>query len=100
MPTIHAADTGVYEQQLTADTPTSVTIESRGATVTASVQVMVHTATAPVYIRTGTDITPRDPQAQIIAPGTWADIAGLPTGQDVTISLTSDADATVSVYRA
>lgn len=91
--TIAPDELGKYELALSAGTAVTVAVESNGAPL----QVLVHTATQPVYARAGSVVTAKDPKATMIMPGTWAEVPQ-PLAAN-TVALISAAAATVSVTR-
>lgn len=81
------------EIALTANTVVTVAVTEswRGP-----VQVIAHTAAAPVYVRPGTTVTVKDTRARVVPSGTWLDVNCGTTGQ---VALISSGAATVSVTR-
>jgi len=97
--TIAADQVGVYEIPLTAGNTKTVAVKGRGFYITSSVQISVHDASMPVYVRLGSTVAVKQPTASVVTAGTWLDLT-TGSGDDVTIALISAADATVSVARA
>lgn len=99
--TIEPDQVGVYEILLTAGNVTTVRLSTRGGNISHTVQVSIHEASMPVYVRNGTTVSVKDPASSVVLAGTWID---LPTGYadetDNTVALISAAAATVSVARA
>jgi hypothetical protein len=88
---------GAYEIGLTANTPVTVQLETRNQYALTTAQVMVHTASSPIYVRSGTTVTTKDPRSTVALPGSWVDI---PVGYETpTLSIISADDATVSVSK-
>jgi hypothetical protein len=97
--TIAADEIGAYELALTPNTAITIAFETQPVKIGVKAHVIVHAANAPVYVRTDNDVTPLDPKAVIVDPGTWADIP-LSDRNGATISLVSVSAATISVTRA
>lgn len=97
--TVQADEQGVYEIVLTAGTKTTVAIVNTLGLAAVNVQVTVHEAAEPVYVRAGTNVAVKDPHAIVIDTGTWATLNTKP-GDTGTLSLISADAATVSVARA
>ena len=91
-------DIGAYEIQLTAGEVTTVTFHNLPGYTGNTLQVSVHSGNAPVYVKPGNTVTARDPKSVVVNAGTWLDI-DTGYGNTGTISLTSDANAIVSVAR-
>lgn len=88
---------GVYEIALTANTPVSIEFQTQNQLAYTTAQVLVVTATAPVYTRVGAAAVAKDTRSIVVTAGSWVDI---PLGYGTrTISLISAQPATVSVYR-
>lgn len=88
---------GVYEIALTANTAVSIQFQAQNDFAYTTAQVLVITATAPVYARVGATAAVKDGRSIVVTAGSWVDI---PVGYGArTISLISAAPATVSVYR-
>lgn len=96
---IAPGELGAYEIPLSAGEVTTVTFNNLPGYTANTLQVSVHSGTAPVYVKRGNTVTPRDPRSFVVNAGTWLDIdAGY--GETGTISITSDANAVVSVARS
>lgn len=95
--TIQPDEQGAYELALEGGAVMTVEILTPTPTDQARVQVLIHAADAPVYVRRGSQVEPRDPKAIIITAGAWAEVA---VGETQTIAIISETDATVSVARA
>jgi hypothetical protein len=89
--TLATDEEGIYEMTLTANTPMTVALDSPSV-----MTLMTHTGTAPVYVRTGPAVVPRDRRATCVPVGTYADVPG---SSDL-FSFSSDSDATVSIMRS
>lgn len=88
---------GAYELALTAGTPVSIEFKTQNDLAYTTAQVLVLTATAPVYARLGATAAPKDARSVVVTAGSWVDI---PLGYgNRTLSLVSTATATISVYR-
>ncbi|KPG86505.1 hypothetical protein [Frigoribacterium sp. RIT-PI-h] len=98
--TIGIEQIGAYEIPLTAGNVTKITIANRYSFVSNRVQISVHDASMPIYARLGNQVSIKDPNAQVIAPGTWLEMqTGYGDSGSSVVSLISAADATVSVAR-
>jgi hypothetical protein len=96
--TIASDEIGAYELPLTANTVTTVAFQTQPTKVGVKAHVIVHTGTAPVYVRSNTAVTPLDPKSIVVDPGTWADVP-LSDRDGASISLVTANTATVSVTR-
>lgn len=98
--TLTATDRGVYETPLTPGAPTTITVEPTGAVggdgqpKLEQLEVIVHTADAPVYLRPGTTVTVQDPEARMIAPGSFLQYI-----EAETLTLVCAGNAVVSIAR-
>lgn len=90
---------GVYEIPLTGGDITTVQFTNRAGYINNAVQINVHDASAPVYVRYGNNVDVRDPKASVVISGTWIT---LPDNWDdkFTVAIISAAAAIVSVTRA
>jgi len=99
--TIEPNQVGAYEIPLTAGNTTTVRLQTRGGNINHTVQISIHDASMPVYVRPGTTVTIKDPNASVVLAGTWIDLnTGYADESDNHVALISAADATVSVARA
>lgn len=99
--TIEADQVGVYEILLTAGNITVVNIANRYGLLFNRVQVGVHDASMPIYVKLGNTVAVKDPESSVVTSGTWMDLqTGYADSGAATIALISAADATVSVARA
>lgn len=96
--TVAADEQGVYEIALTANAPSTVTFAGTDASV--KVEIDVHTAASPVYVRPGTTVTVKDPKARVVPSGTWRDFNVYDWADTEKVSLICAGAATVSVARA
>jgi hypothetical protein len=92
--TLTPAQTGLYELALTADSVTRIDVGSHFR----AVQLIVHTAPSPVYVRLGSTITLKDPLADIALEGSWIELS-VPYMTPSTVSIISHSNAVVSVAR-
>ncbi len=94
--TLRSTDRGIYEIPVAADQ--TVTVELDSNTIWSRVvRVVVHSSTAPVYVKTGTAATPKDPTADMIPGLSFLDIA---VRGGKTIAITSAQPSIVSVVRS
>lgn len=98
--TISAAQQGVYEVALAANTVVTVDVTNYTTNPNNDMQVMVHSGTAAVYAKFGTTVTVKDQGASVILPNQWVDVLGNPNAGTYTLALISSAAAVVSVYRS
>jgi len=96
---LSASNLGVYEIQLSSGNPTTVAVETDLDLLPNAIQVNVHDAASPVYVRFGTTVSIKDPAASVVNAGTWLTLPGQ-YGATNTIALISASAATVSVTRA
>ncbi|ROS62192.1 hypothetical protein EDF38_1295 [Frigoribacterium sp. PhB160] len=89
-----APNKGLYEIDLPAETIVTVEVEPAGSEPVTDVEVLVHDADTPVYVRNGTAVDVQDPQAYLVPPGTSA--AYVPA---TTIALICASDSRVSLIR-
>lgn len=97
---IGAEQVGVYEIPLQAGSVVTVEVAHRYHPIQNRMQVSVHDASAPVYVKLGQAVTAKDPAASVVTAGTWMDLQAGLNGISSTIALVSADDATVSVSRA
>jgi hypothetical protein len=97
--TIAADEQGVYEIPLASNESVTVHFSNRDGYFNNAVQINVHDADAPVYVRYGNEVDVRDPKASVVTSGTWIT---LPDNWDnqFAVTLVCAAAATVSVTRA
>lgn len=97
--TIDVDEQGVYEIPLTGGDITTVQFNNRAGYINNAVQINVHDASSPVYVRYGDTVDIRDPKASVVISGTWIT---LPDNWDdnFTVAIISASAATVSVTRA
>lgn len=99
--TIAPNEVGAYEILLTAGDPVTVAISNPAGFTATRAQVSVHEASMPVYVRPGTTVSVKDPQATVVLAGTWVDMQTTYQSKDAAaVTLISAADATVSVARS
>jgi hypothetical protein len=88
---------GAYEIPITAGTPQVLRFPQSAWHIRANVQLMIHSATDPVYARPGTTVAIRDPRAIVALPNSWVDI---PLGHGTqSLTVISAGDAVISVSK-
>lgn len=94
MPTyqIGPGQRGVYE--IPADAGTQITVAVPAGPTLA--QVIHHTGDAPAYVAVNGDAQAGDPNARMVTPGSWIDVA-LDTARSNTVNVVTRSDATISV---
>jgi hypothetical protein len=97
---IGAEQIGVYEIPLSAGKTITVNIKPRYNLPIDGLQISVHDADHPVYVKAGTAVTPREQGAIVVSAGTWVTLPTSYNQTEATIALTSSGDAIISISRA